>query len=82
MQSECKKLLNNESVDVHMLYDFLARCRDEVTLEDIVGYIFHWEYQSSFVQVVMEQFSPFYLPLWMTLVVLGNTIGVDLFMNT
>jgi len=26
--------LNNVSVNVHMLYDFLARCRDEVTLED------------------------------------------------
>ena len=33
VESECKKLLNNESVDVEMLYDFL-RCMDEVSLEE------------------------------------------------
>jgi len=34
VQNECKKLFNNESVDVDMVYDFLVRCRDEVSLED------------------------------------------------
>jgi len=34
VQSECKKLFNNESVDVDMVYVFLVRYRDEVTLED------------------------------------------------
>jgi len=34
VESECKKLLNNKSVDVEMLYDFLARCRDDVSLEN------------------------------------------------
>jgi len=34
VESDCKKLLNKESVDVHMLYDFLARCKNKVTLED------------------------------------------------
>jgi len=34
VHSECKKLSNNESVDVDMVYDFLVRCRDEVIMED------------------------------------------------
>jgi len=34
VENECKKVSNNESVDVEMLYDFLARCRDKVSLED------------------------------------------------
>jgi len=32
--SKCRKLLNNEIVDVEMLYDFLRRCRESVSPED------------------------------------------------
>jgi len=34
VESKCRKLLNNEIVDVEMLYDFLKRCRESVSPED------------------------------------------------
>jgi len=34
VESKCRKLLNNEIVDVEMLYDFLRRCRESVSLGD------------------------------------------------
>ena len=82
MQSECKKLLNNESVDVHMLYDFLARCRDEVTFEDCCRLYILLGISKFLCPTRKGTIFPILFTIVMTLIVLGNTIGVDLFMNT
>jgi len=34
VENKCRKLLNNKIVDVEMLYDFLRRCRESISLED------------------------------------------------
>jgi len=82
VESKCRKLLNNEIVDVEMLYDFLKDVGSRLARRITVGYILFWEYRSSLFQVAREQFFPCYLPFLMTLVVLTNAIGVDLFMNS
>jgi len=79
MESKGRELLNNEIVDVEMLCDFLRRCTESVNPED---YYRLYIVLGSLFQVAREQFFPCYLPLLMTLVVLANTIGADLFMNS
>ena len=44
VKSKCRKLLNNDIVDIEMLYDFLKRCRSLLARRITVGYILFWEY--------------------------------------
>ena len=82
VQCECKKLLNNKSVDVDMVYDFLVRCRDEVTLEDYCRLYILLGISEFLCPSRMGTIFPIFFTIVDDLSSLGKYNWVDLFMNT